>query len=101
VSLAGRTRFIGEATWDGREVAVLGSEYRLTVFGRSLQGGISGEVTGEGNGRALYLVDPSSGLVVRAQASEATVMRIELASRRERRTVEQQAESEFDWRFEE
>jgi len=73
-----------------------GSDYEVVVAGTSERDGVAGDVSGRGTGRAIYLVEPSTGTTMRSQVVETTLVSVRLAEDRRRLDAEQLAQLTFD-----
>ena len=92
----GMYHFRGMVDWEDRVLAAVDLDYRVTVWGSSSVDGVSGTITGDGIGRAVYLVDPTSGTTMRSQAVETTRLVMALATEKRRTTGEQYARLTYD-----
>ena len=92
----GAYHFRGMVDWEDRVLAAVDLDYRVTVWGSSSLDGISGTITGDGIGRAVYLIDPTSGTTMRSQAVETTRLAMALAAEKRRTTGEQYSRLTYD-----
>jgi len=88
----GTVRFEGVVTQDEAGYALLLAEWDVAIRGEGVLANQPGRVLeGSGRGRAAWLVEPSTGLTVRAEAVEATHVRAEVGKNGRAQVLEQVA----------
>lgn len=92
VDREGAARFEGMVDEDGRTLALVTGRWQARPAGRrTLDGRTGGVGESRGEGLAAWLVDPETGVTVRAEAAEATLLRLDLADGDRTQAVEQLA----------
>jgi len=101
VDRLGTVRFVGMVTEGERDLALLEADWDITMAGEGLLAGRKGRVIeGTGSGRAAWLVEPLTGVTVRAEAAEATHLRLEVANGAKPQVLEQTSVLSSDLRLE-
>lgn len=86
----GTVRFEGMVVDGGRTLALLEAEWEARLTGEGVLAGRTGRVSeSRGSGRAAYLVDPDSGITLRAEAAESTHLRLEVGDGGKTQVLEQ------------
>jgi hypothetical protein len=96
VRLRGTYHFRGMTEWEERELAAIDLDYHVGVTGTSTSDGIRGVVSGNGIGKAFFLVDPDTGRTVRSQVLETTRVEINMSAGTRRHKAEQLSRLAFD-----
>ncbi len=101
VERTGTIHFEGMVTEGERDLALLEAEWDIRMSGEGLLAGRKGRVIeGTGSGRASYLVEPLTGVTVRAEAAEATHLRLEVDNGGKPQVLEQTSVLSSDLRLE-